>query len=212
MSWLSKGLHFAGGGILDPKSALGGLFPGEDDPGKAQLAQVLAELQGAKQQSAIGYAKAAAQQKKSIPLIKTSFDQASANSAKLASDTKRQVIQNQDSALTGAQMRADQTGYGSGNMGTLAARGVYGDTARALSGIDDLFQQHQDALGLQEAGALSGVQGNLADLAAGGANAQTGISGNIASTIAGVHHVPKKTVWDLLGGVAQVAGPLAALA
>lgn len=185
----------------------GGLFKQGEDPGKAQLRQVLAELARAKQESAIGYAKAGVQAKKAIPLVSKAFDDASGNSLKLAENTKRQVVQNQDAQLTGAQMQVNGTGYDNSNMGRLAARGVYGDTARALTGIDDLHTQHQGQLALGKATALSGIQGNLADIEAAGANAQSGLSTATSNAIAGVQHIPKKSIWDLIGGVAKVAAP-----
>lgn len=197
-------------GKISPGYQLGKALTAQpEDPGKEQLRQVLAELAQAKQESAIGYAKAGAQQKKSIPLVTKAYDDAAANSLKLAENTKHQVVQNQDAQLTGAEMQVNGTGYDNSNMGRLAARGVYGDTARALSGIDDLFSQHQQQLQTGKATALSGVQGNLADLEAAGANAQSGLSTAMGNTIAGVQHIPKKSIWDLVGPIAQTAAAFA---
>jgi hypothetical protein len=200
------------GGLLNPAGSLGGLFDQGDDPGKAQLAQVLAQIEKAKGESRIGYAQAASQQRRAIPLIKQSFDQASQNALKLAENTKRTVMRQQPAALTGAQMGADSTGFVGGNMGRLRSRAVYANTANALSQIDDLAAQHQDQLATQQAGALGSIQGNLADLEAAGANANSGLTTSAANAIAGVQHIPKKSIWDLLGGVAKVAAPFAALA
>lgn len=196
-------------GTLGASDFLADAFKQPDDPGKAQLAQVLAELGKAKTANALGYAKAQAQAKKAIPLIQKGYSDASANSLKLAENTKRDVTLNQGAQLADAQQRVDGTGYNNSNLNRLAARGVYGNTARSLSAIDDLFSRHQDALHVGEGEALAGVQGNLAGLTAQGTNQGTGISESIANTIAGVQHVPKKTVWDLLGPVASIGAAFA---
>lgn len=180
-----------------------------EDPGKEQLRQVLAQLAQAKTETGIGYAKAAAQQKRSIPIIKTAFDQASANGLKLADNTKAQVVANQDSELARADMAVNSTGFNNSNIGGFARRGVIGDTARALQGLDDLFTQHDNQLQVGKANALSAVDSNLADLAAAGANANASLSGKTADAITGVQHVPKKSIWDLVAPIATTAAAFA---
>jgi len=198
--------------MLGPAAGLAsGLFDQPEDPGKKQLAQVLALLGQAKGESGIGFAKAQAEQRRALPLIKKSYADANANTLKLAENTKRTVLANQPARLAGAQMGVDATGYNNSNIGRLASRGVYGDTARALQQIDDLYAQHMNQMGISEAGDLAGIQGNLAGLQAQGTNAASGLTGQMASTIAGVQHVPKKTIYDLLGTAAQALPYLAAL-
>lgn len=197
-------------GKISPGYQLGKALTAQpEDPGKEQLRQVLAQLAQAKTETGIGYAKAAAQQKRSIPIIKTAFDQASANGLKLADNTKAQVVANQDSELARADMAVNSTGFNNSNINRLAARGVYGDTARSLQAIDDAYTDHIGQLDVAKAQALSGVNSNLADLAAGGANANASLSAKTADAITGVQHVPKKSIWDLIGPVATTAAAFA---
>jgi len=192
-----------------PGAGLGSLLGQPSDPGKQQLAQVLALLGQAKTDTGIGYAKAQAEQRRALPLVNKAYADASANTLKLAENSKRAILANQPARLAGAQMGVDATGYNNSNIGHLASRGIYGDTSRALQQLDDLYAQHLNQIGVQQANDVAGLMSGQAGLIAQGANAGADITGQMASTIAGVQHVPKKTIWDILGVGAQALPYLA---
>lgn len=174
-------------------------FKQPKDPGKEQLAQVLALLGQAKQETGIGFAQAQAAQRRALPLVQKAYGDASKNTMALAESTKRRVMANQPAALKTAEMGVNARGWNNSNINALAARGIYGDTTRALQQIDDLYAERLSALGLQEAQDVAAIQSGQAGLIAQGAGAGADLTGSMASTIAGVQHVPKKTAWDLLG-------------
>lgn len=206
-STLKKSAHFA----VDPLNLSAGLFGGGQDPGQMQLAQILGTLKQAKGESDIGYAKAGAQLDAQVPAIQKAYKMQGENLRYLADKSKALTTQQGASNQARAQAGVNARGGGASNLSTLAARGVTGDTQRALQGIDQLYGQHFGDLATGEAGDLSSIARQKSQLTAQGVNAGNSIYGAMADAYGNQQFTPKKDIWDILGAAAPIVGTFAGL-
>lgn len=210
--FIKKGaaLGFAAG-PLGLSDSLNGLLGGGDDPGARQLAQILGTLKQAKGESDIGFAKAGAALDEQVPAIKRAYKFQGENLRYLADQTKDRVQQNQTSQIARTNAQVNAAGGGSSNLRPLATRGVVGDTNRALSQIDELFAGHFGDLATGEAGDLSRVAGQKANLIAQGVGSRNSLYGAMADAYGHQQFTPKKNIWDVLGAAAPIIGTFAGL-
>jgi hypothetical protein len=197
------------GALTGGTSLLGDAFGGGGVPNN--LAQILGTLNQAQAESRIGYAKAGAQLDAQVPAIQKAYKMQGENLRYLA-DKSHGIAQQQGLANQArAQAQVQARGGGASNLATLATRGVTGDTNRALAQIDELAGQHFGDLARGEAGALSSIAGQKANLTAQGTNAQTSLYGSMADAYGNQQFVPKKNIWDVLGAAAPIVGTFAGL-
>lgn len=197
------------GALTGGTSLLGDAFGGGGVPNN--LAQVLGTLGAAQAQSKIGYAKAGAELDAKVPAINKAYKMQGENLRYLADKSHELAAQQGVANRARAQAQVQARGGGASNLSTLAARGVTGDTNRALAQIDQLFGQHFGDLATGQANALASVAGQKANLAAQGTNAQNSLYGAMADAYANQQFVPKKNIWDVLGAAAPIVGTFAGL-
>jgi hypothetical protein len=184
---------------------------GGGDPGAQQLAQILGTLKQAKSESDLGYAKAGAQLDAQVPAIQKAYKMQGENLRYLADKSKENVAAREASQIARTNAAVNAAGGGSSNIRPLATRGVVGDTNAALSRIDELFGQHFGDLATGEASDLSRVASQKANLTAQGVGAGNSLYGAMADAYGHQQFVPKKNLWDVLGGVAPIIGTFAGL-
>lgn len=169
-------------------AGLGGLFGHKQDPGQAQLAQVLQIYNQAKMKQLSDLGTAQAQQQKAIGTIGTGYDKAIGQAQSLGASAKSDVIAQGQKNLAGTNIQLANRGLGNTSMLSSASRGNAYDTGRNLSGVDAQTAQILASLQAARGSAIGGAQSNLANLTMAGSGMQTGLAGNIAQTIASVQH------------------------
>lgn len=181
---LSKGF-----GMYDALgSGLRSLTGGGKDPGKKQMAQILAEYAKLQNANKVGYANALAMGQKGLGSIQSGFTNA-LNATNAQASAARQGILDREKANLGtiAGGLADAGNLGS-TVGANLQRGVYSDTNRGLTQVDSMFADLRAGL-MERRAALEANQYNaLAGLFQGQTAGQLGLGQGLISTIGSQQH------------------------
>lgn len=192
--------------LFDPLDLAGNgnglLGGGGGDPAKKQLQQAIDLLRQAKLEQAAGTAAGVREVKKALPFIRGSAANAK-QAATLASEVGLRNTQDAGRASLGAATAGlGRRGLGASSIGTMAHRGIIGDTQGKLAEIRARLGESLGQAGLDEAGMLGGAQGQIAGLYGQQGASQAALTGQIAQQIAGVQHIPKKGLLDLASAAA----------
>lgn len=172
------------GNWLDPNSAA---READQQEGKT-LKELLALFDAQGTQNNLAFGKAESNVRAQLPLVRKAFGDANANLALSADRQRRTVLAREAPAMAGANAQAFRAGGGASNLGSLASRGVRGDTTRAMQSLDDLFQQHFSQNAIGQAQGLGSVYDQLGNLQVGKAQAGMGITQGKAAAISNRQH------------------------
>lgn len=187
---------------------LGKLLHG-NDPGQAQLAQVLelyGQAQGQLKQSG---ANALQYGKQALGAIDTGYTDAQNQIGRIGTASKAAQLDRQTQQLGGAQTSLQSRGLFNSSIYTNLERGIRSDTSRALGNIDEALAGLYSNLDEQKATAKAGAYGNLAGITQNQGSQQVSLTSNIAGAVAGVQHTDPNA-W--LGSLLQLGGTLGAAA
>ena len=180
LSGLGKSGAFGIGGML-----AGGMGA---DPGKKQLAQIMGiykQLQG--QQMGL-YANAQQQQKKGLAAINTGYGKALGEVANSGAAAKTAILGREKQNLGSLQQGLTQSGLGSTSVAQNMQRGVYSDTNRSLSAVDESLAQLRSNLQAQKSQLEANQYGALAGLFQNQSAAQIGLGQSMIGTLGSVQH------------------------
>lgn len=195
---------YKGGWGLQMAKGLGGR-----DPGKGQLAQVMALYKQAQMQQQKGYANALYQQRQGLKSIDTGYKAAKGEIARIGGQAKQEALTRETQGLGAAAQSSIDRGLYDTTLYDNMARGVRSDTSRALSNINEALAGLGANLEQSRANAMAGQYGSLSNIFQGQAGAQAALTGQIAQTVAGVQHTdPNAWLQSLfqIGGMALGAG------
>lgn len=181
MSFLGKLTAFG------PGFSGGGWASGED-PGKKQLAQVLALYKQGQGQLAGAQANALQYQKKALGAIQTGYKGALANAGNTAYAGKQEILGRETQNLGAVRANLENSGLGDTTLGANLNRAVYRDTNTSLGQIDSALSAFTSNLLAQKAQLESGVYGDTASMFGSFGAQNANLSGQIAQTVAGVQH------------------------
>lgn len=198
---VTKGALTGGTSLLGDFGVLGG---GGSDP---RLGQTLAQLQKAKEASDIGFGQADADLSRQVPAIQKAYKMRGENLRYLADSTKKSVTAGEGARGIRATANMDPRS----NFTALAARGVRGDTTRALSQIDQTFAGAFGDLATREVSDLSNVAQQRARLKGQQVGSNNELYGGMAQAFANQDFRPKKDLWDIIGAAAPIVGTFAGL-
>lgn len=190
---------------IDPIKRFSGLLGGGSDPGKKQLAQILAQYKLLQQGTGVAYANAMAQQKKGLGAIKTGYTNA-LNATNTAASTAKQSVLDRETRNVGS-LKAGLADFGmsGGTLGANLERGIYSDTNRSLSDVDAQIASIRAGLEAQQGQALAGQYGAMAGLFQGQNASNVGLGQSLIGTLGSVQHVdPNAWLGNLLQGGMQL--------
>ena len=197
--WGSQAIHSATKG----KSPLG--FLSGEDPGKGQLAQILGIYKQLQGQQAGLYANAQQQQKKGLAAINTGYGKALGEVANSGAVAKQQVLSRERQNLGTLQQGLTQSGLGSTSVAQNLQRGVYSDTNRSLSAVDESLAQLRSNLQAQKSQLEANQYGALAGLFQNQNAAQMGLGQSMIGTLGSVQHQdPNAWMGNLIQGGMQI--------
>ncbi len=198
-------MSFLGGlgglGAFGGNKGVAGLLGGGKDPGKAQLAQILGIYKQLQGQQAGLYANAQQQQKKGLDAINTGYGKALGEVANSGAVAKQQVLSRERQNLGTLQQGLTQSGLGSTSVAQNLQRGVYSDTNRSLSAVDESLAQLRSNLQAQKSQLEANQYGALAGLFQNQNAAQTGLGQSLIGTLGSVQHTdPNAFLGNLVQG------------
>ena len=185
-----------------------GLVSGKD-PGKAQLAQILAIHKQLQAQQGGLYANALQQQKKGLGAINTGYDKALGEVANSGYSAKQSVLSREQQNLGTMNQGLTNAGLGSTSVMQNLQRGVYSDTNRNLAQVDEMLANMRSGLQAQKAQAQAGQYGALAGLFQNQNQANVGLGSSLINTIGSVQH-QDPNAW--LGSLMDIGGELGSAA
>ena len=168
---------------------LAGLFGGGgSDPGKKQLKQILGIYKQLQSGQSSLYANALQQQKKGLGAITTGFGNAQKAVGNSGYAAKSSILGREKQNLGTLQQGLTSSGLGSTSVTQNLQRGVYSDTNRSLSQVDEQLAQIRSSLFAQQAALEANQYGALAGIFQGQAGAQTGLGQSLIGTLGSVQH------------------------
>lgn len=161
---------------------------GGSDPGKKQLKQILGIYKQLQGQQAGLYANAQQQQKKGLKAIQGGYDKALKETGNLGYSAKQSVLGREKQNLGAMQQGLTQSGLGSTSVAQNLQRGVYSDTNRSLSAIDEQLASLRSNLQAQKSQLEANQYGALAGLFQNQSASQVGLGQSMIGTLGSVQH------------------------
>lgn len=167
---------------------IAGMLGKQKDPGKAQLAQILAQYRLMQGQQRSIFASAQQQQQKGLRAVEGGYKNALATIGNTGYQAKQNVLGREQQNLGSMRAGLESSGLQDTTLGANLSRAVYRDTNRDLSQIDEMLAGMRSSLEAQRGMAQAGQYGALAGLLQGQSGQQTALGQSLIGTLGSVQH------------------------
>lgn len=159
-----------------------------EDPGKAQLKQVLKTYNQAKAVQTNDLARSAATGQAGINSIKSGYAAAKKNVGGLGLATKNDILKQGVKSQAAVQSNEVSRGFGGSNVAAGKSQAAQSQTSSQLAHLDEAIAQMMAGLNTGEGTAVGSGQMSLSQLLSQHSGQKTDLASQIAQAIAGVQH------------------------